>query len=285
MAIDPSMLAEGGFFASLDPGEREALAAHLDHVTVGQGEVLFEFGEPGDFLYIVRTGAVELFVKDTTGQKIVLAMAQPGDLFGELSLLDDGPRTATATAVVDSELIALDRDDLLLLVRSRPEVALNMLSGLSRMARKADELLRRRVARNVNAEMEERITFLQRVSDWIAAFSGSLTFLALNAIWFFSWISINTFDLSVPAFDPFPFGLLTMIVSLEAIFLSVFVLISQNRQAQKDRVRSDIEYAVNVKAELEVASLHEKIDRIHEVMVSRSVRLERMLAERTRSSA
>jgi uncharacterized membrane protein len=115
------------------------------------------------------------------------------------------------------------------------------------------------------------------VSDWIAWFSGSMYFLLLNLVWFGSWIGINTLDLGIPAFDPFPFGLLTMIVSLEAIFLSIFVLLSQNRQVAKDRVRSDVEYEINVKAELEVAHLHEKTDQIREEMIERFARLEKLL--------
>src|SRR5205807_7681347 len=107
--------------------------------------------------------------------------------------------------------------------------------------------------RNVNEEMEDKRTLFQRAADWIAEFSGSMVFLALNACFFFVWIALNLNLIPVvSAFDPFPFGLLTMAVSLEAIFLSIFVLISQNRQAAKDHVRADIEYDVNLKAELEI---------------------------------
>jgi uncharacterized membrane protein len=112
------------------------------------------------------------------------------------------------------------------------------------------------------------------IADWIAWFSGSMSFLLLNLLWFGIWILINVAPVGIPHFDPFPFGLLTMIVSLEAIFLSCFVLISQNRQSEKDHVRSDIEYDVNIKAELEVSHLHEKVDRLYEEMLQRLARLE-----------
>jgi uncharacterized membrane protein len=118
------------------------------------------------------------------------------------------------------------------------------------------------------------------VADAIAAFSGSMPFLGLHGVWFAAWVLWNT--TAAHRFDPFPFGLLTMVVSLEAIFLSVFVLLSQNRQAAKDRVRSDIEYEVNVKAEMEVAALHEKLDRLHEQIVER---LRRMGKELERGTA
>src|SRR5262249_51134402 len=127
-------------------------------------------------------------------------------------------------------------------------------------------------------EVEERISALQRVADWISWFSGSMAFLILNVAWFVVWIAVNIWPLGVPQFDPFPFGLLTMIVSLEAIFLSCFVLISQNRQAEKDRVRADIEYEVNIKAELEIAHLHEKTDRIFAEMLENFAKQEKRLS-------
>ena len=127
--------------------------------------------------------------------------------------------------------------------------------------------------------MEEHYNLVQRIADWLAWFSGSMPFLLSHTFWFIIWISLNTFILGTSAFDPFPFGLLTMIVSLEAIFLACFVLISQNRQAEKDKVRSDIEYDVNIKAELEVAHLHEKTDRLYENMMARFGKLEKSLAE------
>jgi CRP/FNR family cyclic AMP-dependent transcriptional regulator len=282
MGCDVSLLSGIEFFELLKDEDRRELANVVDAIKLSTGETLFHAGEPGESLFVVRSGAIELFIKDTAGQKIVLTIAEEGSLFGELSLLDSGPRTATAIALNDTELLVLDRDDLLLLFQKRPDAALNMLAAMSTMTRKADELLRTRVARNVNEEMEEHSTPLQRVADWIAWFSGSMPFLMINAGWFIIWITLNTAHTGVPQFDPYPFGLLTMIVSLEAIFLSCFVLVSQNRQAEKDRVRSDIEYEVNIKAELEVTHLHEKTDRIYENMLARFARLEKLMANSTR---
>ena len=278
MGCDVALLAGIEIFELLQEEDRHALAEVVDSVKLRASDVLFQAGDPGESLFIVRSGSIELFIKDTAGQKIVLTVAEEGDLFGELSLLDSGPRTATAIALTDVELLVLDRDDLLLLFQKRPDAALHMLAAMSAMTRKADELLRTRVSRNVNEEMEEHSTPLQHVADWIAWFSGSMPFLMLNGAWFIIWIILNTVPLGFQPFDPYPFGLLTMIVSLEAIFLSCFVLVSQNRQAEKDRVRADIEYEVNVKAELEVAHLHEKTDRIYENMLARFTKLEKLLS-------
>lgn len=277
MGCDVSLLSGIEFFDFLKDDDRRELANVVDTIKLTTGETLFHTGDPGEALFVVRSGSIELFIKDTAGQKIVLTIAEEGNLFGELSLLDSGPRTATAVALNDSELLVLDRDDLLLLFQKRPEAALNMLAAMSTMTRKADELLRTRVSRNVNEEMEEHSTALQRIADWIAWFSGSMPFLMINAAWFIIWITLNEVPTGIPQWDPFPFGLLTMIVSLEAIFLSCFVLVSQNRQAEKDRVRSDIEYEVNIKAELEVTHLHEKTDRIYENMLARFAKLEKLM--------
>ncbi|MDT4896253.1 MAG: family transcriptional regulator, cyclic receptor protein [Acidobacteriota bacterium] len=284
MPCDVEMLAGLEFFQMLDEDDRTALAEVIDYEKLDEGQLLFQTGEPGESLYIVRSGEIELFIKDTAGQKIVLNVVRSGEMFGELSLLDSGPRSATATALTETELLVLDRDDLLLLFQKKPDAALHMLAAMSGMTRKADQLLRTRVSRNVNEEVQANFTLLERIADWIAWFSGSMPFLAINLVWFVTWIALNTLILpqnpdGTRGFDPFPFGLLTMIVSLEAIFLSCFVLISQNRQAEKDRVRADIEYEVNIKAELEVAHLHEKTDRLYEEMLARFTKLEKSLAQ------
>ena len=279
MPVDPAALEDIEFFKLLDDEDRRVLAEVVDLIKLDDNQTLFRTGEPGESLYLVRSGEIELFIRDTAGQKIILDIVRSGDFFGELALLDAGPRSATAMSLTPSELIELDRDDLLLLFGKRPDSALSMLAAMGKMTRKADELLRKRVSRNVNEEVEENLSTLQRIADWIAWFSGSMPFLIINAAWFIIWISLNTVP-GLPQFDPYPFGFLTMIVSLEAIFLSCFVLISANRQAEKDKVRADIEYDVNIKAELEVAHLHEKADHIHEEMLRRFSKLEKMLAGR-----
>src|ERR1044071_6382301 len=281
MSVEPPSREGIEFFELRGGDDRRALAEVGGLVRLGEGETLFRAGEPGESLYLVRTGEVELSIQDNVGQKITLDTASRGDFFGEIALLDEESRTATAVALTDTELIELDRGDLLLLFSKQPDAALHMLAAMGRMTRKADALLRQRVSRNVNEEVEERATLVQRIADWLAWFSGSILFLFLHALWFGAWIALNTGLVNVPGlsgFDPFPFGLLTTIVSLEAIFLSTFVLISQNRQVEKDKVRGDIEYDVNIKAEMEIAHLHDKADHLHEEMLRRFNQLEKTLA-------
>jgi CRP/FNR family transcriptional regulator, cyclic AMP receptor protein len=276
--IDHHLLEDIEFFELHDEEDRKSIAKVLDQIHLNAGARLFERGDRGSELYIVHSGKVELSIHDLAGEKIVLTVAERGDFFGELSLLDSHPRTATAKALEDTELIVLNRDNLLIFFKKKPDAALDMIAAMGAMIRKADDILRTRVSRNVNEEVEEKLTMIERAADWIAWFSGSMAFLTLNTAWFIAWIVVNSFDVGIQQFDPYPFGLLTMIVSLEAIFLSIFVLISQNRQAQKDRVRSNIDYEVNVKAEMEVAFLHEKTDRLYEKMQEQFSRLEKAVA-------
>ena len=280
MPTDSALLAEVPFFQLLDEQERATLAAHMDVVSIPAGETVFHYGDAGDSLYVVRSGEVEIFFKDDTGQRIVLEKAVAGDFFGELSLLDGGPRSASADVTHDLEALRVDREGLDSFLRQHPAAALDLLTATGRRLRQTAERLRHTASRNVNEVIEDKRTALQKLADWIADFSGSIPFLAIHFVLFFVWITANLEWIpGVPVFDPFPFGLLTMAVSLEAIFLSVFVLLSQNRQADKDRIRADVDYQVNLKAELEVAHLHEKVDHLTSQLFARLATLERTLAK------
>lgn len=268
------LLGQTPLFKLLDDDERADLQRALEHRVFAAGEKIFTLGEPGDSMYIVGTGSVELFVKDNTGTKIPLTVCGRGEVFGELSLFDGGARTASAIAVEESELFILDREELIGFLHRHPDAAFDLLTTMAQRIRETDVILRRRVAKNINLEMEIRSTPVEKAADMIAVFSGSITFLLLNATWFASWIGWNLLP-GVHHFDPYPFGFLTMVVSLEAIFLSIFVLVSQNRQAAKDRLRADSEYEVNLKAEAEISQLHEKVDFLTEEVLARIPKRER----------
>jgi len=266
MAADAALLAGVPFFQYLDADEREVLARQLDEVSIPAGQLVFQANDPGGTLFVIREGSVEVFIEDETGERYVLETPGPGEVFGEISFLDGGSRTASVVVVEDLDALAVDRDDLSHLFRAHPEAGLDIIAAMGKRLRRSVELLRNTASRNVNTEVADHRTTVERAADWIAAFSGSITFLMLHVVFFAAWIGLNTNWLpgwKPPMFDPFPFGLLTMVVSLEAIILSVFVLLSQNRQVAKDRIRGDIEYEVNLKAELEIAQLHEKMDRLH----------------------
>lgn len=263
MRPEADLLKDVPLFQLLDDEERAALAERLDGVRFAAGSDILRVGEPGAELYVIRSGEAEVFIRDNTGEPIVLEMVKCGEFFGELSLLDGGPRSASVRATEDLEALRLDRTELERFIGAHPHAAMSLLAAMGRRLRVTADRLRHTASRNVNEETEDLRTPVQKAADWIAAFSGSVPFLLIHVVLFTLWLGFNSLPMAwLPKFDPYPFGFLTLAVSLEAIFLSVFVLLSQNRLAAKDRVRADIEYDVNLKAELEIAHLHEKVDRL-----------------------
>ncbi len=270
-----TLLAGVPLFRSLTDENRDELSAVLDPVVIPRGQTVFEYGDPGGSMFVIRSGQVETYFRNDTGDRVMLEVSGPGEFFGEVSLLDEGPRTATVVVTEDLEALRLDRPDLERFLRDNPSATMELLAVMGRRLRFTGDRLRHTASRNVNEVHEDRRTPVEKSADWIAAFSGSIPFILLHVVVFGAWIAWNQLALPVTRrFDPYPFGLLTMAVSLEAIFLSVFVLLSQNRQAMKDRVRSDIEYDVNLKAELEVAHLHQKLDQLRSDLLARLERLE-----------
>mgnify|MGYP002789399261 CR=1 FL=1 len=285
MSTNAQILAAVPLFALLDEQERALLAERVDEVRFDAGETIFHYGDPGDSMYVIVGGTVDLTVKTKTGENIVLESPEAGDFFGEISLLDEGPRTATATAATAVDALMIDRDDLDELFRLRPTAALDVLAATGRRLRHAAVLLRNAATRNPNEDLEDRRSFVMKAADWIAAWTGSLQFLGLHILWFGAWLGWNSLVPEARRFDPFPFGFLTLVVSLEAIILSVFVLLSQNRQVERDRVRNDVEYDVNLKAEMQIAHLHEKFDENYAEMHKRLERIEQRLGTRGPASA
>jgi CRP/FNR family cyclic AMP-dependent transcriptional regulator len=282
MCPEADLLKEVPLFHLLDDHERTELAGQLDVVGFDRGETIFNYGDPGDAIYVISSGEVEVFFKNDTGERIVLEVATRGDFFGELSMLDNGTRSASVVATQETQALRLDRIDLEKFLALRPSAAMDMLTAMGRRHRETVERLRHTATRNVNEEHEDRRTLVQKSADWIAGFAGSIPFLLLHLGFFAFWLIVNWLHIpGIPQFDPYPFGFLTLAVSLEAIFLSVFVLLSQNRQAAKDRVHADIEYDVNLKAELEIAHLHEKIDRLTGDLLVRLDRVHRLLPKNT----
>jgi CRP/FNR family transcriptional regulator, cyclic AMP receptor protein len=266
MSADLTMLAEIPVFALLDERERESLASMLEPQQFAKDVVIFEYGDAGDTLFILRKGRVQMFVENIEGEKIMLGENSPGDVFGEISLLDGGPRTATAICVEDSETLTLDRDQLLEFVTLHPHAALDLLTVMGRRLRVTDELLRNPAARNVNLEAEERLTFGERIADKVATFGGSWTFIIFFGTVMVTWVIVNSVILARRAFDPFPYILLNLFLSMLAAIQAPVIMMSQNRQAAKDRLKADIQYDVNLKAELEIAQLHQKVDRIYQAL-------------------
>ena len=270
-----ALLAEVSLFALLDDQERALLAERVETVKFDEGKVIFNVGDPGDSMYIVTAGEVQLSVKTKTGEEMFLESPGPGEFFGEISLLDEGPRTATARAKTPVVAIEIDRGDLDELFRLAPAAAMDLLAATGRRLRHNAAIIRNAATRNANEEIADNRSTVMKVADWIAEFSGSLPFLFIHIVGFAIWILLNVHILPFGNFDPFPFGFLTLVVSLEAIILSVFVLLSQNRQVARDKVRGDIEYDVNLKAEMQISNMHEKFDTMYSEVQKRLDRIEK----------
>jgi uncharacterized membrane protein len=257
--MDGNLLANIPLFAGLPPAELEELAGLLQRRDFKAAEPIFWVGDAGTDSFIIQSGRVTLSCPDEQGREVMLADLGPGDFLGEICLLDGGPHMATARARTDVILGSLSRAELMTFLKHWPEAATHVISALGAQQRAVWHRLRG--VTNANTLIEEQTTTWQRAADVIASVSASRAFVLVHVAWFAGWMIFNTIK-GKDAPDPYPFGLLTMTVSLEAIFLSIFVLISQNRAGQKDRIRADLDYQVNLKAQHEIMRLHEKFDRL-----------------------
>jgi uncharacterized membrane protein len=258
------MLAYVPLFSLMDDQERAGLAKILGMARFPKGQAIFRMGDVGNALYLIREGQVRIFVESYEGAQFVLGEYGRGQVFGEMSLLDGGPRSSTALALEDSEVFILDRNDLLEMVTKYPHSAMDLLTVIGARLRATDQLLRTQVTRNVNVEAEERLTLGQRLSDRMAAFGGSWPFISVFCAVMVVWVVFNTWMLAEKAFDPYPYILLNLVLSMLAALQAPIIMMSQNRQAAKDRLQADLDYRINLKAELEVAHLHKKLDRLWE---------------------
>jgi len=246
------LLASVPLFESLTEDDLATLTNRLEEQTVEAGEAIFQQGDDGSSLFIIEDGEVEISY-GIGRSKVVLASLFPGQYFGELSLFDGAPRSATATAMKVSHLIRLDRDDLVEFVHRNPAAALRIIAEMGERLRQTNELMSRQVSRNVLEEVEEALTFGQRVADRVASFGGSWPFIILFFVTMTIWMAINV--LRFVSFDPYPFILLNLVLSTLAGIQAPIIMMSQNRQATKDKLLAQNDYQVNLKAELEIAAL------------------------------
>jgi CRP/FNR family transcriptional regulator, cyclic AMP receptor protein len=246
-------------FRALDDMAASELCALLTTREIVAGTPLFHRGEPGDSMYLVENGCVRISVKDADGHDTTLAEMGKGDFFGEMSLLDGNARSADATASVDSRLAVLPRADFRSFLRKNPDIALGILTALTHRLRRTDDLLRHRVSRNANEEEEARLTVADRAADLIAEFGGSWKFIGAAIAFSLLWIAFNTWFLFHP-FDQYPYVLLNLVLGMMAGLQAPIIMMSQNRQGQKDRLRADLDYRVNLKNELLLSEVLRRLE-------------------------
>jgi CRP/FNR family transcriptional regulator, cyclic AMP receptor protein len=260
--VDVESLNQVPIFSSLDRDDLRELAELCRAVRREDQQLVFRQGDIPDAMYLVQGGRVAISVWTEDNEELVLATLADGEFFGELGLLDGSPRTATAKALGPVELIEIRKDELLAFLRRNPEAALSMMGEIARRLRGANALIERRASRNVNELMEETFTFGDRLADRIAQFGGSWAFLICFAITLCLWMGLNSLEAIWHPFDPYPFIFLNLILSCLAAVQAPIIMMSQNRQATKDRLQADLDYQVNLKAELQIRSLHLKIDEL-----------------------
>lgn len=269
MPISPSLLREVPMFRLLDDAGLAQLASGIAERSYMEGQTLFRAGDPGGEMHLVIEGRVELSIQETEGKRLSVAVAGPGEIFGELSLLDGQPRSAYAVALTPVVTAVIARDDLTRLFELRPETALDLLASVSGRLRKADLMLAENMGQNANEVIEERLTLGDRIADNVARFGGSWFFINFFVGVMVIWMGLNAWQwFSFPTFDPPPFIGLNLLLSMLAALQAPVIMMSQNRQDAKDRVRAEIDYEVNVRAELEVMQLHQKVDRLMEELAS-----------------
>jgi uncharacterized membrane protein len=257
MTIDT--LRQVPLFESLDNEAAGELCPLFDSLERKAGTFLFRAGEEGDAMYVIERGKIRICVRTTQGHELTLTELGRGDFFGEMALLDGKRRSADAVVAEDARLAVLSRDHFLSFVRSSPNVALELLSALANRLRHTDELLRHSATRNVNVEEAAQLTLADRAADIIATFGGSWKFIISAVLFFNAWVVINTLLLANHGFDAYPYLLLSTMINMLAVLQAPIILMSQNRQAHKDRLRAEIDYQINLKNEL---ALNEIIERL-----------------------
>jgi len=246
-------------FASLTDDAAKDLRSLLAEQDVPNNTRLFRQGDKGDAMYLIESGRIRISITDHDKKEVTLAELAQGDFFGEMSIIDGRQRSADARVIEDSRLAILSRQAFLSFVRANPDVALEMLNALTNRLRRTDELLRSRVSRNVNDEERARLTIADRAADLIAEFGGSWKFIGASIALIILWIIFNTFIL-FKGFDPAPYQMLNLVLAVVAGMQAPIIMMSQNRQGEKDRLRADLDYQVNLKNELSLAEVLRRLD-------------------------
>jgi CRP/FNR family transcriptional regulator, cyclic AMP receptor protein len=258
-------LASVPLFKRLTPEELQQLAEEVDQVQYGADETIFNENDRGDALYVVESGAVRIWVLDEDVKPVTLTELKPGEFFGELAVLDRGPRSTNATATEETILHRLSSDDFQKFLLAHPDIAIDIICEIGARMRQTNQLVSQRASRNINLEMEERSTIGQRIADRVASFGGSWTFIIIYLGFLAGWMALNTFLLAHygtgengAQWDPYPYILLNLMLSMTAALQAPIIMMSQNRAAEKDRLAAEQDFKVNLKSELMLEEIMRK---------------------------
>jgi uncharacterized membrane protein len=277
LSDEAQSLARVPLFQRLEPHELEHLAEDVEQVNYKAGDVIFHEYDAGDALYVVEEGSVRIWVTDEDVKQVTLAELTPGQFFGELSVLDRGQRSSSASAIVDTHLHRLSSDNFQKFLMAHPDCAIDVICEIGARLRQTNLLVAQRASRNINEVMAEQYTVGQRIADRVAAFGGSWTFIFIFGGILLTWMAANTVLLAQfghgengAQWDPYPYILLNLLLSTLAALQAPVIMMSQNRAAEKDRLAAEQDFKVNLKSELMLEELvrkqRERDGQIDEVM-------------------
>jgi uncharacterized membrane protein len=261
MPCDPIELKHVPLFALLDDEELAVLASQVDLKTFSARQRVWKIGDPGMHAYIMLSGSVQVTTVDQDHQEVVVDQPGHGEFFGFASMLDQTPHQTNAVAMEKTACVEVSREDIAILLQRKPMAGMDMLTVLGHQFHASQQLVRIRASRNPNEIIEEKYTFGERIADVVASFGGSWTFIIVFAIVLVVWTAANVL-LRGKAWDPYPFILLNLFLSMLAAIQAPVIMMSQNRQDKKDRLRSELDFDVNRRAEAEIQNLSRKLNQM-----------------------
>jgi CRP/FNR family transcriptional regulator, cyclic AMP receptor protein len=265
MACNPEILKNVPLFALLDDEETAVLAGQVELKTFAQRQRIYKTGDPGERAYVMVSGQVRVTTVDQDNQEVIVDEPAYGEFFGFASMLDQTPHQTDAIAVEETVCIEVDRHDIMILLERKPLAGMDMLAVLGRQFHSAQQLVRVRAFRNANEMIEQEATFGEHIADSVAGFGGSWSFIISFLFALVVYASINSIFRGV-AWDPYPFILLNLFLSMLAALQAPVIMMSQNRQDTKDRLRSELDFDVNRRAASDIQGLARKLNLLGEKM-------------------
>ncbi len=263
MPCNPDVLKQVPLFARLDNDETAVLAGQVELKRFVPRQRIYKMGDPSERAYVMVSGKVRVTTVDEDHQEVVVDEPKDGDFFGFASMLEQTPHQTEAVATEETVCIEVDRNDILVLLQHKPHAGMDMLAVLGHQFHAAQQLVRFRANRHPTEIIEEHATFGERIADSVAAFGGSWTFIALFAAFMVTYTALNV-RLGRTAWDPYPFILLNLFLSMLAAIQAPVIMMSQNRQDKKDRLRGELDYDVNRRAHTEIQGLAHKLNLLDE---------------------
>src|SRR3954453_2591233 len=258
MPCKSEALKDVPLFALLDEEELSVLAGQVEMKTFAPRQRVYKLGDPAGSAYVVISGLVQVSTVDDDHQEVLLDKPSPGEFFGFASMMDETPHQTSAFALEETVCIEVDRHDISVLLQRKPMAGMDLLTVLGRQFHAAQHLVRLRSMRNPNEVIEEEATIGDRVSDEVARFGGSWSFILSFLFTLIAYTAINV-GLGKKAWDPYPFILLNLFLAMLAVVQPPVIMMSQNRQDTKGRVGSELDFEVNRRAESEIQVLAQKM--------------------------